>query len=185
MLWWLVDNATTIYFILGIAALVLVALWWMNRKGKYLAALAIPLALIGLTWLLTLLVVTDKHRLESICQEIAQGIRQRNVELVFKHISSSFHQANQRQMTKDQLRDFAKSHMDRHDAGKVHFSKFSFGEVSREKKTAQVEFWVYEVSELEGAPIRCEATFVREDDTWRMKGFKLFVANTGNQYPFP
>jgi hypothetical protein len=185
MFWWLVDNAATVYFILGIAALGLFALWWMNRRGKYLLALVVPLALIGLTWLLTLLVVTDKHRLENTCQEIANGIRQRNLDLVFKHISSSFNQANHRQMNKEELRALARNHMDRRGTESVRFAKFSFGEVSRQKKTAQVEFWVYGVDDLEGAPIRCETIFVWEEDAWRMKGFKLFVGNTGNQYPFP
>ena len=60
MLWWLVDYAKTVYFLLGIAALVLIALWWMNRRAKYLLALAIPLGLIALTWLLALFVVTDQ-----------------------------------------------------------------------------------------------------------------------------
>jgi hypothetical protein len=185
MLWWLVDNATTVYFLLGLAALGLFALWWMNRRGKYLLALAVPLALIALTWLLTLFVVTDNRRLEQICQEIAHGIRKHNLDQVFKHISSSFNQANHRQMNKEELRNLAKSHMDRVGAEDVQFSKFSVGEVAREKKMAQVEFWVCGVEDLKGAPIRCETTFVWEGDAWRMKGFKLFIANTGNQYPFP
>ena len=185
MLWWLVDHAATVYFILGIVALGLFAVWWMNRRSKYLLALAIPLGLIALTWLLTLFVVTDHKRLEQICQQIAQGIRQRNLEQVFQHISPAFHQANQRQMSKAELRDLAKNHMDRHGAEDVTFAKFSFGEVSRAKKMAQVEFWVYGVHDLQGAPIRCETNFALEEDAWRMKGFKLFIANTGNQYPFP
>lgn len=185
MLWWLVDNAATVFFILGLAALALIALWWMNRQGKYLLALTIPLGLIALTWLLTILVVTDNRRLEQVCQEIANGIRQRNLDQVFQHISSAFHQANLRQMKKDELRNLAKSHLDRHGAENVQFGKFSVGIVSREKKSAQVEFWVYGVEDLQGAPIRCEASFAWEGDAWRMTGFKLYIANTGNQYPFP
>src|SRR5579864_3568241 len=105
---WLVDNSATVYFILGIAVLGLFALWWMNRRGKYLLALLVPIALIGLTWLLTLMVVTDQRRLEQICQEMAQGIRARNLDLIFKHISASFDQANHRMIDKAELRTLAK-----------------------------------------------------------------------------
>jgi hypothetical protein len=185
MLWWLVDNAATVYFLLGVIALALVALWWMNRQRGYLIALAVDAALIALVWLLTVLIVTDQSRLEQIGQDMAQGIRSRKVEQVFKHISKSFNRANHRAMTVEELRQLAEQSLRRGDAEDVTFSKFRFGEISRAKRTAQVEFWVHGVREPESLPIRCEADFVLEGDDWRMKGFKLFIGNTGNQYPFP
>jgi hypothetical protein len=182
---WLVDNATTVYFLLGVVALGLVAGWWMNRRGKYLIALVVPLGLAALVWLLSLLIVTDNVRLERACQEMAQGIRSRNLDQIFKHISKKFNRANHQALDAAGLRDLAQRHLAQREGANVHFSRFSFVDVSRAKGSAQVQFWVHGAGDLEGLPVRCEADFVLEEDAWRMKGFLLFIGNTTNQYPFP
>jgi hypothetical protein len=184
MLSWLADNAATLYLLLGIAVLILAALWWMTPRRGYLLGLVIVFGLIGIVWLLSVVVVTDQVLLERACREIEHGIQTRDVERVFKHIAKSFNRANQRPMTRTELHDLARRELGRHGAEDISFSKITCERVSREEGSL-VQFWVHGVRELENLPIRCEADFVFEDDLWRMKGFKLFIGNTNNQYGFP
>jgi hypothetical protein len=185
MLEWLVDNAATLYLLLGILALCLAALWWMNRKRPYLIALAVVAVLAGLIFGLSFVIVTDRVRLARICEEMAQGIRARDVGQVFRHIASSFDQANRTSMNATQLRELAQRHFARRGVQEIDFAKIHCESLDRDAGKAKVQFWVSGVEDAEGMPIRCEADFVLEQTAWKMKGFKLFIGNTTNQYPFP
>jgi hypothetical protein len=185
MLGWLVDNAATIYFVLGFIALVLVALWWRERKRPYLIGLGVVAGFVAVIFGLTCLIVTDRKRLAEICEEMAQGIRERSVDKVFRPNSPSFDQANRTPMNATQLRDLAQRHLPRRGVEDIAFAKFACESLDRDAGKARVQFWVLGVEDAEGMPVRCEADFVLEQTAWRMKGFKLFIGNTTNQYPFP
>ena len=76
MLWWLVDHATVCYLLLDLAALVLVAIFWSNRRVAYLLAAGGALGLIALVWLLTIIVITDRKQLYLNVQAMARGVEE-------------------------------------------------------------------------------------------------------------
>jgi hypothetical protein len=182
MIGWLIENASLFYALLAIAAIALVAGWWMTRQGKYLLGL-IPVVLLGVgLWLLAAYAETDQKRIQRTVEEMAAGVRERDLDKVFRHISKSFQRANNTAMNADQLRAYAQAHVDK--VRNVAVSKFSVLEISRDKGTARVQFWIRGEDELDN-PIRCEADFVLEDEAWRMKLFELFVGNLPQRYPHP
>src|SRR5262249_24656954 len=180
---WLADHANLICLVFGVAALALAVGWWMTRSRKLLLALIPVAVIIAGVFLLSLFVVTDKKRIDQIVQEMAQGVRERNIELIFQHVANAFDRANNTAMSKAQLQALARKHIN--SVENFSLSACKFGEVSREKGRAEVEFWAHGGGAIDNAPIRVEAEFVLEEGQWRMKSFTLFVGNTGNRYPWP
>src|SRR5262249_39447146 len=90
MLWWMIDNVNLVYLLLGLVGLVCAVQWWQTRKKRYVIALGVIVALIGLVFLLTRLMVTDRQRLVQTVQEMAQELQERKLDRFFEHVSPNF-----------------------------------------------------------------------------------------------
>ncbi len=178
---WLVDNAAAVYFLLGLVGLGLAAGWWITRHRQLLLALAAVALVVGLVWLLSLLIDTDRKILKRTVQEMAQGVREKNEHKIFPHLSKSFSWNN---MNLKEFRENARQEIRRGRIDDLEVSKFSFLHVARDEGKARVEFWVHTV-ESGVAPVRCEADFVFEDGAWRMIGFELFMGNFPHKWHIP
>jgi len=181
---WLVDHAGLVYLCLGIAALVLGCLWWMTRHKKYLVALLGTAVVLGLVWLLTLFVVTDRMQVARGVEAMARAVDQRNLDQFFDHISSEFDHMG---MNAQQFRTYMETQLRRFKVASFRVSKINTEDVSRQAGTGKAEFWIFVEGPWEGEapPLRCEAAFVLEKDKWRLKGFKLFLGNTANEFRLP
>jgi hypothetical protein len=173
---WLVENAGVFYWLLGLTALGLAAAWWSTRQRNLLIALGAVIGALGLVWLLSLIVDTDQKRLQRITDEMVQGVRERKLDKVFAHVSSSF---TWRSMNTQQFRDFAQQKLRQHSLDDLSISTVQL--LKRRNGQATIEFWVH-TAEAQGAPVRCEIDFVQENGVWKMKGFDLYMANTGNKW---
>src|SRR5690349_7159616 len=109
---WLIDDPTDVYMVLGVLALILGVVWWMNRgqdfgkkklgwlKGLIARRLtlnqccAMSLTLIGFLAVvilaLHLFVDTDDKRIRRAIQEMSVGDKDRDVPKIFSHISNEF-----------------------------------------------------------------------------------------------
>jgi hypothetical protein len=184
MVSWLVDHSALGYLFLGILVLVMACLWWINRKRHYLLGLMGAIGLVAVLWLLTLFVVTDRAQIVHGVQAMAQAIEQRNLDHFFKHVSSSFdHQG----MNAQQFRGYVESQLQRYKVTSFSVSKIAAYDVSRQSGKGNADFWISLEGNWEGQvlPLRCETLFVLEANEWRLKGFRLFVSNTTQEFRLP
>jgi hypothetical protein len=192
---WLADDPTMAYVILGLLALVLGVIWWINRgedfgkkklgwiRGLIARRLTLNQACaMGLTliaflaiavFLLSHFAVTDHKRIVKAIEEMSAGVREKNVSKIFAHISDQF---NLRGQTKSSFQPTVKFHLDNDDIVEVAAWDFETAKVDREKKEATIEFMIKPKGRLtRDVPYRCLATFVLDPDgQWRLKTFSVF-----------
>jgi len=192
---WLVDDATTINVILGLLALVLGVIWWMNRgedfgkkklgwiRGLVARRLtlnqccAMGLTLVGVlalaVLLLGLFVDTDQKRIQRAIREMSDGVKEKDVAKIFAQVSDQFNLAGQ---TKEAYRPRVKSYIDNGQITEVPAWDFELAKISREKREATIEFMIKPKGTMtEGVGYRCLAKFTLDSDgQWRLKTFSVF-----------
>ncbi len=192
---WLVDDPTTVYLVLGLLALVLGVVWWMNRGedfgkkrlGWLRGLIARRLTLnqfcaMGLTLIAVLAVVvlllgifvdTDQRRIQRAIREMSDGVRERNVDKIFSHISNQFNLAGR---TKESFRPMVEGYIRNGDITEVAAWGFEEPEFTKDNE-AKIEFMIKPKGSLikPQAWFRCVATFVRDPDgQWRLRTFSVF-----------
>ena len=186
MLSWLVDNSTTVYLVLGVAALALVVGWWLSpyedprdrrgrltRKQRCLLGLAVVAVLCAGVWVLDRTVETDHKRLVASIEDMGAGVTARDPDRVFKHIAEEFRYHG---YNKSAFRKLAEPHIRSGEVEHVRLWDFETKDVSREKRTATVKFRVKATGRnlYDDAGYRCVAQFVLDGDgRWRVKGLRF------------
>ena len=167
---WFVDNAITLSILFGLVAAALLMIWRSNRQNKYLGFAAGAIALIGLIWLLTLFVPTDRKQLEANVREMAHAVEAGKIDDLFKHVSKDFRHG---QTTRAELYAFTQDAIKQHAISDIRISHFRVGELSREKRLAKTSFLVAASADRE-ARLRAEADFVLEDGKWKLQTMRLY-----------
>jgi hypothetical protein len=164
---WFIDNANLIYILLGLVALGFIGAWWVNKRVKFLAYAGVVALLIGLVWLLTRTVPSDRMQIQSTVQTMADAVVQGDQATLFKHTARDF---RYKQLDREQLRAMLKMIAAQHQITEVKIWEFDFEEVDRGKGTAMARFKAT-VFDREGilAIVLCIATFAREEDQWRLR----------------
>jgi hypothetical protein len=181
MLWWLVDHADLMFLILGVAALVLGCLWWMRRERWQLTGLIAALGLFALLWVVTDWVVTDRKQIVQTVQNMADAVRKPDLDSFFEHVSPHFEYGG---MHAKQFRNYVERQIRRFPISSFRISKVDTESISRDAGKGRAEFWIF-LDEEAAPPLRCEATFVLEENRWLLGGFKLFLANARTEYRLP
>jgi hypothetical protein len=184
MLDWLVDNAGTIYVLLGIIALACAALWWMNRKRYYLIALAVVAGLVLLVFLLGLFIVTDRQQIRANILAMRDAVLEGKPEAVFKHFARDFRtDFSDRQTFINQ----ATQAIRRYRVTEIGIGSMDFEVPPDRADKAVVAFRIRATGEGGEGFFLVRADFVFEQDQWRMRRFRLFnpFANTDTPIPIP
>jgi hypothetical protein len=178
MLTWLVESATLFYIVLGTLGLILFVAWWRIRKKGLAIGAGVVVALIAGVFILGYLVETDSQRIENSVREMASGLKAHDVDRIFAQISDRIH--FQSTNGKVQFRDKVTGTMrDRNVTDAQVWGFTSLEEPSREKGTAQIEFFVKVQGNWaeQDVPYRCRADFVLDPDgKWRLMTFRVFRA---------
>lgn len=184
MLWWLVDNATVVYLILGLSALVLAAIFWSNRRVKFLAVAGVLLGFIGLFFIVTRLVVTDRKQLERNILAMVQGVEEGDAGKVFAHFSRDFRHSG---LALPEFRERVGRHIQARQVSDIIVTNYDFKKISRVDGAAEVSFFVtFTVGRAEGRPrYRCRLDFALEAEQWRIKGVELFQFGSGQPVAIP
>jgi hypothetical protein len=176
---WLTDNFDILVILLGILALALGYSWWRTKRRYYMFGAGAAVLLVGVVCLLVYLLPlvfgeTDSQQIERKIREMAAGVKARNLDRIFRHVSDSFHFGS---LDKTAFRQRAEQIIRRRDVEEVVVWDFERGEIAREKRAGTMSFTVKARSNLRGSelPYRCEADFVLDSDgQWRMRGFQIF-----------
>jgi hypothetical protein len=171
---WLVDEPSTIYLILGFVGLGLLFAFWKTRDRRWAIGLGVVVALIGLVWLLGYLIVSDSKQIQKNLEEMAAGVKAKDLDRTFAHISDQF---NVNGLTKAGLRNLAERVMRNGLIDEITIWDYEVGEVSRSNRTGKIAFKV----KITGpqAPrepfYSCKADFVLDPDyQWRLRSFVIY-----------
>jgi hypothetical protein len=183
---WLVDNANIVYILLGLVALGFLVAGWLTRRVKFFALALIPLAVIGLFWLLTRTVVTDRQQIHNSIDAMAAAVVNQDGEALFKHVSKEFLHKG---MSRKEMHDRVGRAIKLHKVKQAFISDFTATEVSRATGKAKASFRV-RVDDQGGEIVffaRCETDFVLEADQWKLKSIDFFnpVANQDQPLDIP
>ena len=192
---WLFEGRPAVYVVLAAATVVLFVAWWQRRKRYWLYGAAAFLALVGLYFLLDRLVETDREQIVRKIEEMSAGVRERNVDHVFAHVSEQFRLNNSNRAA---FRAFAEQAIRTGQVTEVEAWAPEFPEDFRTKvrrtgttgpqelDAARVTFMVKPHGPNLGTPFfRCDATFVRDPDgQWRLFAFQLFQPGVDSNQPF-
>jgi ketosteroid isomerase-like protein len=86
----LFEYRVTIYLILAVAAVILIALWFRDRRRGWLYGLGVVALLAGVFFLLDLTIETPSKQIKRKLQQMAQGVRNKDAKAIFAHVSDQF-----------------------------------------------------------------------------------------------
>lgn len=86
----LFEGPTTLYLLLLVAVVVLLALWFRDRQRRWLTLLSIPAALALVLLLLDWSVETPREQIARKLREMASAVERRDVATIHGHLASTF-----------------------------------------------------------------------------------------------
>jgi ketosteroid isomerase-like protein len=87
---WLFEGRSTVYWLIGVLAVILLLVWWRTRKHNLLLAAGAIVALAGVYFLLGQFMETPRKQIERKLHEMAAAVKARDTEGIFKHIAKDF-----------------------------------------------------------------------------------------------
>jgi hypothetical protein len=169
------DPSPTLYAILAIMVLALVALWFRGRKRGDLIRLTAGVAILAAVALIDYFVESPREESTRKTEEIRAATAAKNINDVAKHISESFsYQGKNKAWLLDKAR-IAYQYPEFAGVGMSGFSRAEFKTIDSEKIQIGFEAW------LNGFPLGNNfrfyvwATYVKDPDgQFRMQTFDLF-----------
>lgn len=179
MLQRLVENRSSVYLLLGVAAIIVGTLWVRTRERRYAYGIGGVAGLFALFFFINLLrSETDGEQIERKVKEMAAAVQARNLDGAFQHVSDQFHRGT---IDKAALHAFAKNVIDRGELTDFQVSKFERVRFHRvgDQQIGTIVFRVKAITNDNVIPFRVEADFVRDSDgQWRLKNFQLYLLNS-------
>ncbi len=195
---WLIDDPTLVYLFLGLIAFALCVGWWMNRgeepgsmrigawfnalktqrltrNQSYVFGLTVVAVLAIAVWLIGRTGMTDAKRIRMALEEMAAGVKEKNLDKIFKHVSEK---SSKKGVNKQELRRRVQHYIRNEDITTVTLHEFYKPVISKDKGTATIKFSATPQGNLARGIeyYRCSATFVLDPDgEWRLQTFKIFL----------
>jgi hypothetical protein len=184
---WIIDNSTFLYILLILLFVALAVFWWRYQRPTNLIAPAVVLCLIAGLWAISHFVDTDAKQIQRAVEEMAAGVRSRDLNRIFENISQDFKYGG---LGRAEFRSRSEQAIKNWNVEDVIVWEFEADSISREKRSAQMTFKAKAMGSWRGseAYYLCRAEFVLgPDDKWRLKGFKLFnpYVNTTQEVGVP
>jgi hypothetical protein len=183
MLDWLLDSRLTVYLIGTIAAVILLALWFRNRRRGWLYGLGVVALLLGVFAVLDLTIDTPKRQIRRKLREMAAAVKKRDTKAIFAHVSDSFTSDDPEPVTKAQ---FERRVDDLLKNGVV--QDLVIWDEKFPDDSGKVEF----MAKPKGPGIpneigfRVRAVFVRDPDgQWRLKSFEVYEQLRNERFKVP
>jgi len=193
---WTVEGWLSIYLVLAVVLIALLATWGLTRPSRWA-----DWAKFGMYGVLALLVFyavidvvvetkteaaarqlrEDRKQLERKTEEMADGLRDQDLDKVFNHVSRDF---RYRSMDKDAMRKAGNGAVRQYGLKDVKVWDIEIVEVDRPNRRAVVHFNVKGKTNATGKEyLLCKSKWVLDSDgEWRMVTFELYnpVVDTNN-----
>lgn len=170
MLSWLADHATTIYWVLALIAVGFVVAWYMTRRTRLLGIAISVVAIMGVVFLLTRLVVSDRQQIENNLHAMKDAVIARQPDKFVSYLAKDFQLAGKgREEWKAEVEGKVKHHA----VSGIRVWDIDIKELDRDKKTADVEFRMRADGELGPFAAFCISTFKYEEGVWKMLSVKF------------
>lgn len=184
--WWLVDNATSLYFVLFIIILVAGYLYWETRQKIFAKILGLTFLLgLGLG-LLSHFVMTDRKQIELNMHTMAQAALDRQAKPIIDLLSRDFEYQSEKR-DKIGIRIVNTARIFRVSDYKI--SAFTVEELTHTENQSQakVSFRLRVDHEGHFSPFVgfCRAGFVFEEGLWRVRTLKMYHAMGGTELTVP
>jgi hypothetical protein len=177
---WLFEGRIEVYCLLGVVAVILLLVWWRSRKPAFLLAAAAVAALAGAYFILDRLVETPREQIVRKLQEMADAVKARDADAIFKHIAKDF---NFRGQNRDAFHGAVESVLNRGLIGELVIYDPDWRDPGDEN-VRPVRF----MAKPKGGAVGDQpayfvrAKFVREaDGQWRMQSFRVYNPVAGEQ----
>jgi hypothetical protein len=174
-----VDNANVVYILLGLIVLALGVSWWLNRRVRTLVIAAAVVAVMGLFWLLTNFIPTDRKQIQANLWAMRQAVLDRKADDLVKHWAKDF---SYRGRSRDDLARAASQF-------KVdNINLWEFDVKSLEDDKAEIWFRCVANAKDSGTFLAiCKANFVKEGEQWKLQRAAFFqpIANTDQEISLP
>jgi hypothetical protein len=186
MFFWPIDNAFFLYVIAAALAAGLLAAWWTTRKRGYLIAVGTVAGIAGLLFVLTLLVETDRKQIVRALQEMMDGVKEKNLDKTFRHITSdcTTHFANG-QWDRQTLLGKAKSAIKDGGVEEINLWGFDFEQVDSPRALVFFNAKPFGKWSSGAEYCGCRAEFRLEGGRWRMSKLVLFKPGTNERLVVP
>jgi hypothetical protein len=189
-MYWLIDDPTVVYLILGAAIFALAVAWWITRKRPYAVGAAVGAGLLPVLWLVSTFIQTDAKQIERNIRDMGSGVEANDLDRVFARIAGDFSVGG---MDKSPFRQYAERFLRLHRVTGIVVWDYEPREVSRADRTASVTYKVkvQGIEDAQGVPFyNCQSTFVLEaDGQWRLRTFQLLLPTVdparGEPIPLP
>lgn len=179
MLDWLFEGWWGIYLPLIVALLILVALWWRDRRRVWLFASCGAALLLGVYGVLDLAVETASEQIKRKLTEMSRAVGQRDVRAIFAHVSEEFALEDLRGLNKEQFQMVADRFIQN---GTV--TELAITDVKPESDGKVVFLAKVKGPQFEQL-FRIRAQFVRDGDKqWRLKSFTVHNPVSNERHDF-
>lgn len=185
------DPSLKHYLILlALAVLPLLAVFFLfsgpspsKRRGEKDNSQRTKMILLGISVLMVLLMLglfvadrmieSDREQIVRKLEEMSAGVRDRNLDRTFNHVSSSFRLGG---ADKARLRSAGESAQQRGDVTEIPFWDIDIESIDKETGKAIVNFRFKVIgNRISENQFICEATFTRDPDgEWRLQTFRVF-----------
>jgi hypothetical protein len=181
---WLVDHANTIYLVLGAVALGFAAAFWLNKRVKFLAIAGGVLALIGLFWLLTQWVVTDRGQIRRNLDTMASAVVDGDADRLFKYVAADFQYQG---MSRKQLYEAVSRTIKFYNITDIPITNTEIESLSRETRSAKVTFNATVHGPEGPRPFLLRTDFVLEGEVWKIRAMRIYnpLVNTDQEITVP
>jgi hypothetical protein len=175
---WLIDNPGIVYFTLGIVAVGFLIAFRLRGRVLHLGGAASCLALMGLFWLLTLWIVTDRKQITANVRAMAEAVVAGDVDRLFKFVARDF---RYKTMERDDLYRSVQMTIKQYKIKEIYVWEFEFENVSRAQGRAKVNFNARVDGQGGTGLFLVKSDFTLEGDLWKMKGLHVTPINNVDQ----
>jgi hypothetical protein len=170
---WLFEGLWTVYAALAMIALVLVVLWWRDRRRYWLYGLMVVAALILLYMLLDWAVETDREQIGIRLQKMSQAVHNRNLNEAFQMVADD---GVFEGMNKAALQQEAAKYVNSGTVTDVIIKDYRFDSKTADSPpVANVQFLIKIQGNFNTIPVSCQAQFKKDPAKgWRISSAELF-----------
>jgi hypothetical protein len=181
---WLFEGRPTAYMLLGMAAALMVVMWWLDRKRRWLISIGAIALLAFAYFLLDRLVETGREQIRRRLGEMAKAVQENKPDAVMTHVSDRFQWEG---LNKQEFEERMRQSLPRVEKLILWDFRFLNGWPPPDGQPVRVDFQAKAIGAFnpQGLASRCEADFVRDPDgAWRLQNFRVFEPGLNNTTPF-